>query len=257
LSVKKKIYFISDIHLGAPALSDNKERELLFAQWLDEIQNDVEELYLMGDVFDFWYEYKKVVPRGFTRILGRIANLTDSGIPVYFFPGNHDLWAFDYFSSELGVTVYHEGIIKEISGKKFFLAHGDGLDAADKGYIFLKKIFTSKTSQWLFSRLHPNFAFKVAHDWSKSTRLAKIDLHEVFDAHNDGMYKFAGDFLKNESVSYFIFGHRHIPVNTKINEKTSFVLLGDWIKNYTYGVFDGETFELKRYKDLATGQEAG
>lgn len=246
---KGKKYFISDVHLGAPALSNNRERELLFAKWLDEIKEDVAELYLLGDIFDFWYEYKKVAPRGFTRILGRIADLADSGVEIHFFTGNHDLWAFDYFSEELGISVHNKELIKEIDGKKFFLAHGDGLDAGDKGYIFLKKIFTNKTMQWLFSRLHPNFAFGIAHKWSKSSRLAKINIQDQFDVNKEGMYKFATDILKNEPVDYFIFGHRHVKKNEPIGENSRFVLLGDWIKNFSYGVFDGEKFELKSYRD--------
>jgi UDP-2,3-diacylglucosamine hydrolase len=248
LAEKGKIYFVSDVHLGAPALKNNNEREILFANWLDEIKDDVAELYLMGDIFDFWWDYKKVVPRGFTRIFGRLAELVDRGIPVHFFVGNHDLWAFDYFQEELGVTIHQNEIIKEIAGKKFLLAHGDGLDASDKGYIFLKKLFTNKTLQWLFSRLHPNFALTVAHNWSKSSRLAKINIEEEFEVNKEGMYKFAENFLKQEFVDYFIFGHRHKMVNSRIGEESHFVLLGDWIGYFSYGVFDGEKFELKRYK---------
>jgi UDP-2,3-diacylglucosamine hydrolase len=257
LKGKGKIYFVSDVHLGAPALNNNHQRELLFAKWLDDINHDVQELYLMGDIFDFWWEYKKVVPRGFTRILGRIANLTDRGIPVHFFPGNHDLWVFDYLPSELGVTVHRNEIVKEIEGKKFFLAHGDGLDANDVGYIRLKKIFTSKKLQWLYSRLHPNFALQIAHNWSKSSRTAKLDRVEEFNVNNEGMYKFAQTVLKTEPIDYFIFGHRHIMVNVTINETSRFVLLGDWIKNFSYGVFDGEKFELLRYNDLQLRQKVG
>jgi UDP-2,3-diacylglucosamine hydrolase len=249
LTEKKLIYFVSDVHLGAPALKNNHERELRFASWLDSIADDVQELYLMGDIFDFWWEYKKVVPRGFTRILGRIADLTDRGIPVYFFPGNHDLWVFDYLPTELGVTVHHKEIVKEIAGKKFFLAHGDGLDASDIGYNRLKKIFTNRKLQWLFSRLHPNFALHIAHKWSKSSRTAKFEKEDEFNVNVDGMYKFAESFLQKESIDYFIFGHRHKMVNTLMNENSRFVLLGDWIKNFSYGVFDGEKFELKRYND--------
>lgn len=247
---KGKIYFISDVHLGAPALNNNHQREMLFAQWLDDINDDVQELYLMGDIFDFWWEYKKVVPRGFTRILGRIANLTDRGIPVHFFPGNHDLWVFDYLPSELGVIVHKSEIIKEIGGKKFLLAHGDGLDSEDVGYIRLKKIFTNRNLQWWFSRLHPNFALHIAHKWSKSSRTAKFNREEEFNVNNEGMYKFAQSFLKKEPIDYFIFGHRHQMVNIPIAENSRFVLLGDWIKNFSYGVFDGEKFELLKYKDL-------
>jgi len=171
LSDKGKIYFVSDVHLGAPALKNNREREALFARWLDEIKEDVAELYLMGDIFDYWFEYKRVVPRGFTRIFGRIADIADKGIPVYFFPGNHDMWDFGYFTEELGVTVYQDYIIKEIRGKKFFLSHGDGLDKSDKGYLFLKKIFNSKTLRWLFSRLHPNSTVGFAHRFQQVIKI--------------------------------------------------------------------------------------
>ncbi len=250
---KRKIYFVSDVHLGAPALKNNRERELLFAQWLDQIQPDVEALYLLGDIFDFWFEYKKVVPRGFTRILGRIANLTDKGVPVYFFPGNHDLWASDYFTTELGVSVYHHYVVKTIKGKVFFLAHGDGLDADDKGYLRLKKIFTNKLAQWLFSRLHPNFAFSLAHRWSSSSRLSKSDIDDNFMVNKDGMYKFATGFPEKDRVDYFVMGHRHRMANVAIDDKARFILLGDWINSFSYGVFDGDTFELKKFKDTAAG----
>jgi UDP-2,3-diacylglucosamine hydrolase len=251
LKEKGKIYFVSDVHLGAPALSNNQEREMRFARWLDSINDDVQELFLMGDIFDFWWEYKKVVPRGFTRILGRIANLTDRGIPVHFFTGNHDLWVFDYLPSELGVIVHKNEIIMQFGDKKFFLAHGDGFDADDIGYLRLKKIFTNKKLQWLYSRLHPNFALHIAHKWSKSSRIAKLDREEEFNVNNEGMYKFAQSFLKQESIDYFIFGHRHQMVNIQLSENSRFVLLGDWIKNFSYGVFDGEKFELKRFNDIA------
>lgn len=248
---KGKIYFISDVHLGAPALNNNRERENLFAQWLDDIKDDADELYLMGDIFDFWWDYKKVVPRGFSRILGRLAGFSDRGIPVHFFTGNHDLWAYGYFEEECGVTIHTKEIVKEIKGKKFFLGHGDGLDANDKGYIFLKKIFTNRTMQWLFARLHPNFALTIAHNWSKSSRMAKINIVEEFEVNKEGMYKFAENFLENEFIDYFIFGHRHLMIDSKIGQNSKFVLLGDWIKNFSYGVFDGEKFELKKYKDIA------
>lgn len=232
-------------------MRNNRERELLFARWLDEIKYDVDELYLMGDIFDFWYEYKKVAPRGFTRIMGRIADLTDRGIPVHYFTGNHDLWVYDYLPSELGVTLHRNEIVKEIGGKKFFLAHGDGLDASDIGYKRLKRIFSNKVMQWLFSRIHPNTALAIGQKWSKSSRLAKFDKEDKFNVKNDGMFKFAKGFLENEPIDFFIFGHRHKMVDLPVNEKTRFILLGDWIKNFSYGVYDGETFELKKYSDLA------
>lgn len=255
MAKKGLIYFASDIHLGAPALKNNRERELLFSRWLDEIKDNVAELYLMGDIFDFWYEYKKVVPRGFSRVIGRIADLTDRGIPVHFFTGNHDVWVFDYLEEEAGVQVHHKETVKEIRGKKFFLAHGDGLNANDKGYLFLKKIFTNKVLQWLFSRLHPNFAFGLAHKWSASSRLSKTDNEPDFMVNKDGMYKFAVDFLKTTPVDYFVMGHRHQMALEKIEDNTTFILLGDWINYFSYGVFDGNTFELKKYNENITEEK--
>jgi UDP-2,3-diacylglucosamine hydrolase len=245
---KEKIYFVSDVHLGAPALINNAERERLFAGWLDQIKYDVSELYLLGDIFDFWFEYKKVVPRGFTRILGRLADLSDNGVQIHFFAGNHDLWIFDYLPQEIGLTLHRNAFITEIYGKKFFLAHGDGLDPNDKGYLFLKKIFTSKKLQWIFARLHPNFAFHLAHQWSKTSRLAKLDRLEEFKVKNESMYNFARNLLETEWIDYFIFGHRHRMADEIISDKSRLILLGDWIKNFSYGVFDGEKFTLKKYE---------
>lgn len=249
MSDKGKIFFVSDVHLGAPALKNNRERELRFARWLDSIKNEVSELYLMGDIFDFWHEYKTVAPRGFTRILGRIADIADKGIPVHFFTGNHDLWVYDYLPEELGVVLHKKEWITTISGKKFFLAHGDGIDADDKSYIILKKIFSNKILQWLFARLHPNFALGLGHRWSKKSRLAKMGTEPDFMVINEGMYKFAENFLKNKYVDFFVFGHRHRLADVTMNDKTRFILLGDWINNFSYGVFDGENFELKKFMD--------
>jgi UDP-2,3-diacylglucosamine hydrolase len=248
LSERKNIYFISDVHLGAPALANNRERELLFARWLDFIRDDVAELYMLGDIFDFWFEYRKVVPRGFTRILGRLADLSDNGVSIHFFTGNHDVWVFDYLPNEIGLTLHCNEFITEISGKKFYLAHGDGLDPEDKGYLFLKKIFTSKTLQWWFSRIHPNFAFHMAHQWSKSSRLSKLNRKEEFKVKNECMYKFAEKYLEKEWIDYFIFGHRHQMANVEITNGSRFILLGDWIKNFSYGVFDGERFVLNKFE---------
>ncbi len=247
MSEKEKIYFVSDVHLGAPALKNNRKREMLFAQWLDFIAKDAAALYLMGDIFDFWFEYKKVVPRGFTRILGRLADLSDSGVSIHFFTGNHDLWVFDYLTGEIGLTLHRDSLVTEIGGKKFFLAHGDGLDPGDKAYLFIKKIFTSKKMQWLFSRLHPNFAFYLAHRWSESSRLSNDAAKEQFKVKNECMYNFAETYLKKEWIDYFIFGHRHQMADVEVNNNSRLILLGDWIKNYSYATFDGRKVTLSKF----------
>ncbi|HKJ43891.1 MAG TPA: UDP-2,3-diacylglucosamine diphosphatase [Sunxiuqinia sp.] len=248
IDAQNKIYFVSDIHLGAPALNNNGEREKLFVHWLDDIKKDAAELYLMGDIFDYWYEYKKVVPRGFTRTLGKIAELADSGIPVHFFTGNHDIWVFDYLPKELGVQVHYHEMQVTLNGKKFFLAHGDGLDPYDKGYHFLKKIFTNRILQWSFSRLHPNLGIALAHAWSKKSRVSKGISVPFKGEENEGLYHFAKSVLEHEEVDYFIFGHRHLLLDLPLGKTSRYINLGDWIVHYSYGVFDGESFELKKYK---------
>ncbi|VAW15960.1 UDP-2,3-diacylglucosamine diphosphatase [hydrothermal vent metagenome] len=244
----KKIYFISDVHLGAPALSNNHERELLFVAWLDKIKDDAEQLFLLGDIFDFWFEYKKVAPRGFTRTLGKIAELADSGVEVHYFTGNHDIWVFDYLPKELGVILHRDEYRVSLWGKRFFLAHGDGLDSTDKGYNLLKKIFTNKPLQWLFARLHPNFALTLAHKWSERSRLTKGIVGESFKNEDEGLYKFSKSILEKEHFDFFIFGHRHVLVDLPIGQGSEFILLGEWVSLFSYGVFDGEKFELKKYK---------
>ena len=254
--LRNKIYFVSDVHLGAPALKNNKERELAFVRWLEEIREDAAQLFLMGDIFDFWYEYRKVVPRGFTRTLGKIAEIADSGIPVHFFTGNHDVWVFDYLPSEIGLTLHRNEYKTELYGKRFFLAHGDGLDPYDKGYHLLKKVFTSKTLQWLFSRLHPNFAFWIGHNWSKNSRIAKgISGVEFKGVEKEGLFIFAKSLMEQESFDFFVFGHRHVMLDIPIGEKSRFINLGDWINYFSYGVFDGEKFELKQYNYQGPGDQ--
>jgi UDP-2,3-diacylglucosamine hydrolase len=244
----KKAYFISDIHLGAPALKNNHERELAFVDWLNKIKVDASHLFLMGDIFDFWFEYKTVVPRGYTRTLGKIAEISDSGVEVHFFTGNHDVWVFDYLPVELGLTLHRDEFITKLYGKKFFLAHGDGVDFTDKGYLFLRKIFTSKTLQWLFARIHPNFAISFGLNWSKHTRLTKGIEGGIFKGQNkEGMFIFAESMLQKEYFDYFVFGHRHLMVDLPVGSTSRFIYLGDWINYFSYGVFDGDTFELKQY----------
>lgn len=244
----KKAYFVSDVHLGAPALKNNRERERAFVAWLEQIKTDASHLFLMGDIFDFWFEYKTVVPRGFTRTLGKIAEISDRGVEVHFFTGNHDVWVFDYLPNELGMVLHRDEFRVELNGKKFFLAHGDGLDKTDKGYLLLKKIFTSKVLQWLFSRLHPNFALSLGHNWSKNSRIAKgISGEDFKGATNEGMFIFAESVLKKEKFDYFIFGHRHVMIDSPIGENSRYINLGDWISHFSYGVFDGNNFELKQY----------
>ncbi|MGQ0829682.1 MAG: UDP-2,3-diacylglucosamine diphosphatase [Bacteroidota bacterium] len=245
----KKIYFASDFHLGVPNYEKSLEREKRIVKWLDEIKQDAAEIYLMGDLFDFWFEYKHTIPKGFVRLLGKIAELVDSGIPVTLFTGNHDMWMFDYLPKELGVTIYREPIIREYNGKKFYLGHGDGLGPGDSGYKFIKKIFSNRFCQWLFERLHPNFAIRMANYWSNKSRLSNGSEDEKFmGEEKEWLAIYSKSILKKEHFHYFVFGHRHLPLNIKLSDNSSYINLGEWVNYNSYAVFDGTNLELKYYK---------
>jgi len=248
LQTGKKIYFASDFHLGVPSYEKSLAREKLIVKWLDEIQKDAQEIYLMGDLFDFWFEYKHAAPKGFIRILGKIAELTDSGIPVTIFTGNHDMWMFDYLPKEIGVTIYREPIEKAYNGKTFYLGHGDGLGPGDKGYKFIKKVFANKFCQWLFARIHPNFGIGMANYWSRKSRLSNGPEDEKFTGEeNEWLVVYAKEVLQKKHFDYFIFGHRHLPLDIKLKENSRYINLGEWVNYNTYAVFDGNTLELKKY----------
>ncbi len=246
MSTSKKIFFISDLHLGMHPLNESREREKKVVEWLDRIRHEAEEIYLLGDIFDYWFEYKKVVPRGFTRFLGKVAQITDAGIRVNYFTGNHDVWVFDYLPEEIGVEVYRHPIIREYGDKKFYIAHGDGLGPGQAGYKLLKRLFTSKTAQWLYARIHPNFATGFAHRWSKKSRYDKGVSVDFLGEDKEYLILHAREKLKEEHFDYFIFGHRHLPLEYDLNENCRLFYLGDWIESYTYAVFDGSTLELKK-----------
>jgi UDP-2,3-diacylglucosamine hydrolase len=251
LEKSKKIYFASDVHLGLYPPERSLEREKVFVAWFKDIREDATDIYLLGDIFDFWHEYKRVVPRGFTRFLGTLAETVDSGVNVHFFTGNHDIWVYDYLPSETGVKIYREHITRELGGKKFFIGHGDGLGKGDKGYKMLKAIFTNKVLQWLFARLHPNFSMSFGLNWSKHSRYAKGIIPEDFTGEeNEFQLLFAKEKLKTEAYDFFVFGHRHIPMDIRIGNQARLINLGDWINNFTYAVFDGEEMHLKAYRDL-------
>ena len=247
MSQKNKIYFASDVHLGLPNYKESLSREKYFVRWLDSIKHDAREIVLLGDIFDFWFEYKRAIPRGFTRFLGKLCELTDSGIPVHFFTGNHDMWIFDYLPRETGIILHKEPIIKEYSGEKFFLAHGDGLGPGDNSYKLLKKIFASKFSQWLFARFHPNIGIWIANTWSTHSRYSRET--KPFEGEDkEWLILYSKKLLKSEDFDFMVYGHRHLPMDLKLNEKTRYINLGDWITNFTYGVFDGEKMEIKKFE---------
>jgi len=244
----KKIYFASDNHLGAPTKEASFIREKKFVAWLDEIKEDAAAIFLLGDLFDFWAEYKTVIPKGFTRTLGKLAEITDSGIPVYFFVGNHDLWMNGYFEEELNIPVYHEPKEFTFNNKTFFIGHGDGLGPGDKGYKRMKKVFTNPVSKWLFRWLHPDIGVRVAQYLSVKNKLISGDDDATFlGEENEWLVQYCKRKLETKHYNYFVFGHRHLPLEINLNANSKYINLGDWIVYYTYGVFDGETLELKTY----------
>lgn len=280
LQPNKKIYFASDQHFGAPTPELSKPREAKFLAWLDEIKHDAQVLFLMGDLFDFWHEWKYVVPKGYVRILGKLAELKDSGIDIYFFVGNHDLWMKDYLEEEIGIPVFYEKqyyeiamtnvqkdtsnnigdnicplktnlSANEISGKNFLLAHGDGLGPGDKGYKRMKKLFTNPVAQWFFKWLHPDIAMKVAIYFStKNKMISGVEDMKFLGEEKEFLILYSKEKLKSEKIDYFVYGHRHLPMilDLKVNEnEAKYVNLGDWISYFTYGVFDGKEFIINNY----------
>lgn len=248
-----KTYFASDFHLGIPNKVSSLEREKLIVAWLDEIKADAAEIFLVGDIFDFWFEYKRAIPKGFSRLLGKLAELTDSGIPISIFTGNHDMWMFGYFTDELNIPVIRKPLKKIINGKTFLIAHGDGLGPGDKGYKFIKSIFRNRAAQWLFARLHPNFGIGLANYFSKRSRMAESGILPFLGEDKEWMVQYCKSVLKAEHIDFFVFGHRHIPLDISLHSelgngsKARFINLGDWLQHNTYAVFDGEQMEIRTY----------
>lgn len=246
---KKNIYFASDFHLGVPTYEESRKREDRIVRWLSSIEKDAAEIYLVGDLFDFWFEYKHAIPKGFVRLQGKIAQLCDSGIPVHVFIGNHDMWMFDYLPKELGVTMHREPIRKQYNGKEFLIGHGDGLGPGDHGYKFIKKVFANPLCQWLFARIHPNFGIGMANFWSGRSRKANRELDEKFLGEDkEFLVVYSKEYLKKEHIDYFVFGHRHLPLEIEVGENSMYINLGEWINYNTYGVFDGDEFKLEKFE---------
>ncbi|WP_240507401.1 UDP-2,3-diacylglucosamine diphosphatase [Winogradskyella aurantia] len=244
----KKIYFASDNHLGAPDCESSLPREKKFVAWLDEVKEDAAAIFLLGDLFDFWFEYKTVIPKGFTRTLGKLAEISDSGIPIHYFVGNHDLWMNGYFEEELGIPVYHNPMEFTLGKTSFFIGHGDGLGPGDKGYKRMKKVFISPFFKWLFRWGHPDIGMRIAQYFSVKNKLISGDDDATFLGEDkEWLAVYSRKKLEEKHRDYFVFGHRHLPLEIQLNPKSKYINLGDWIQYFTYGVFDGETFELKNY----------
>jgi len=247
MGIRNKIYFASDFHLGSYPTSHSLERERRIVAWLDHIKTDAKELYLVGDIFDFWFEYASVVPKGYIRFLGKLAELADLGVKITLFKGNHDMWMFGYLKQELGAEVVSNEKVLQMDGKRFYIHHGDGLGPGDAKYKFLKKIFRSRFCQWLFARLHPNLGIGIATRWSKHSRIANNNEEKFLGEENEWLIVYSKEILQGEHYDYFIFGHRHLPYERTIGNQSTIVNLGEWINYNTYAVWDGEQLTLQTW----------
>ena len=256
LQKDKKIYFASDFHLGYPDHQTSLARERKVVAWLDSIKNDAQVVFLVGDIFDFWFEYKNVVPKGFVRLLGKLAELSDAGVEIIIFAGNHDIWMFDYFTKELDIKVYREfqeyTIQKENHSKNFYVVHGDGLGPGDYGYKYLKKIFESKLSQWAFGWIHPHAGMTLATWWSGSRKdEERIKKELQFRGDGEWLWSFAKEQEALKHHDFYIFGHRHLLLDLPVSENSRYINLGQWAyddeNSCHFAVYDGVELIVKKY----------
>ena len=249
----KKIYFLSDFHLGVPNAAASLIREKKIVRFLESIRQEASEIFIVGDMFDFWFEYSTVVPKGYVRIFGKLAELTDSGIRIHFFVGNHDMWMRSYFEKEMNIPVYFEPKTFVLYGKKFYVGHGDGLGPSDRGYKFLKKIFRNPLCQWLFGVVPPAIGMGIANYFSQKSRTAAGSEPEYFlGEEKEWLLIYSREILSKEHFDYFIFGHRHLPIDFQLSASSRYINLGEWMQSFSYAVFDGNTVELKFYEAEAS-----
>ena len=248
-----KIYFASDFHFGIPDRDSSLVREKRFVDWLDRVRQDAEEIYLMGDLFDFWFEYHTAVPKGYVRLLGKLAELTEAGIRIHLFRGNHDMWAFSYLEKELHMTLHRDPEFRQFGDARFYLAHGDGLGPGDKSYKMLRKIFANRFNQWMFRWLHPDLGIPFAFFWSRRSRYSNLQKEIADEDRNRTLIEtrllvHSEELLKQDpGLNYLVYGHYHLPYEKALGEKSRMIVLGDWLTHFSYGVFDGRQFSLKEF----------
>jgi UDP-2,3-diacylglucosamine hydrolase len=246
----KNIYFASDFHLGSPNHAESRIREDRIVRWLTAIEADCEELFLMGDVFDFWFEYKTVIPKGHIRLQGKLAAMSDAGIKIYFFKGNHDMWVDDYFTKEMGIRIVSDELVINRGGKSFYLHHGDGLGPGDANYRILRKIFRNPVCQWLFSMLPPRIGLGIANGWSSKSRKINVMVEEPFiGEENEWLAVYSREVLRKQHYDYFIYGHRHRPMIINLNAHSQYYNTGEWFTYNSYVVFDGKELHLKYFEN--------
>lgn len=248
LLMTNNIYFASDFHLGSPDFAESRKRENRVVRWLDEIAPDCAELFLMGDVFDFWFEYQTVVPKGFIRLQGKLASMSDAGVKIYFFKGNHDMWVNDYFTKEMGISIVSDELIIERAGKTFFLHHGDGLGPGDRKYKLLRKIFRNPVCQWLFALVPPRIGLGIANAWSRSSRAASKQEEVFMGEDKEWLATYAKEQLTRQYYDYFVFGHRHLPLDLDLGGGSRYINTGEWLNFNSYAVFDGKHLSLKYFE---------
>ncbi len=248
LGPDKKVYFASDFHLGAPDHQQSLVREKKVIRWLASIENSAAAIFLVGDIFDFWFEYKHVIPKGHVRFQGKLAEICDKGIPIFFFHGNHDMWMKDYFQEELGIRIYENQIQLKVNSKRLMVGHGDGLGPGDSIYKLIKKVFRNKIAQWAFKWLHPNLGMALAHAWSSKSRIRNNLNGDPFKEKDEWLFRYCKEIESNTHHDYYIFGHRHLPLNMPVSSNSHYINLGEWIHHSTYAVFDGHRLELKEFE---------
>lgn len=246
----KKIYFASDFHLGTPNQASSRSREDKIIRWLSSIQNEAAAIFLVGDVFDFWFEYKHVVPKGFIRFLGKLAEIRDSGTPIYLFTGNHDMWMFDYLEKELNIPVYRAPVIIKVNDQVMMVGHGDGLGPGDHFYKFLKFLFNNRFLQWLFGWLHPNIGMAIAHAWSRRSRIANMKKADPFKEEEEWLWQYCKSVEETQHHDLYIFGHRHLPIDTPVNHHSRYINLGEWVTQQTYLEISASDAQLKVYENV-------
>ncbi len=255
--MEKKIYFLSDFHLGVPDHAASLVRERRIVRFLDLAAPDAEEIHVLGDMFDMWFEWRKAVPPGYVRLLGKLAELHDRGIPLHLYVGNHDMWIFEHIPRETGMIMHRAEVERAWNGKRFLIGHGDGLGPGDRGYKFIKRIFRNPVCQWLFARLHPNLALDIAEFWSgRSRKKSYANDRKWLGEENEWLVQHCREVLTRKPYDLMVYGHRHLPIDIAISAgspaedpaaaRSRYINLGDWITHFTYAVFDGQELKLKK-----------
>ncbi len=249
LPPQQKLYFASDFHLGEPDYQTTRIREGKVISWLDQCKHDAAGIFLLGDIFDFWFEYRHVIPKGYTRLLGKLAEISDSGIPIYFFTGNHDMWLFDYMPKELNITVFKQPQSITVNGQRLMIGHGDGLGPGERSYKILKLFFANRVCQWFFRWLHPNLGFALANFWSRQSRNRQgMSPPPFVSAEKELIFQYCKTTEQQQHHDFYIFGHRHLPLELPINETAVYFNIGEWLIEPTYGVFNGQSFKIHHFK---------